>query len=55
MTISPFVNIFDILSSFAAELEKPEIGISGKVLNKTHLRQTKILLTGNLVKGYSVF
>ena len=27
---SPFVNIFDIISLFAAELEEPQIGISGK-------------------------
>ena len=29
---SPFVNIFDIISLFAAELKEPEIGISGKGL-----------------------
>ena len=29
-TVSPFVHIFDIISLFAAELEKPKIGISGK-------------------------
>ena len=27
--VSPFVHIFDIMSLFAAELEKPKIGISG--------------------------
>ena len=26
-TVSPFVNIFDIISLFAAELEEPEIGV----------------------------
>ena len=26
-TVSPFVNIFDIISLFAAELEEPEIGM----------------------------
>ena len=30
--VSPFVHIFDIISLFAAELEKPKIGISGKEL-----------------------
>ena len=30
--VSPFVNIFDIISLFATESEKPEIGISGKGL-----------------------
>ena len=31
--VSPFVHIFDIISLFVAELEKPKIGISGKGLN----------------------
>ena len=31
--VSPFVNIFDTISLFAAELEEPKIGISGKGLN----------------------
>ena len=30
ITVSPFVHIFDIISLFAAELEKPKIGISDK-------------------------
>ena len=30
---SPFVNIFDIKSLLAAELEEPKIGISGKGLS----------------------
>ena len=30
ITISPFVNIFDIICLFAAELEEPNIGIQGK-------------------------
>ena len=30
--VSPFVNIYDIISSFAAELEKPKIGMWGKEL-----------------------
>ena len=29
---SPFVHIFDIISSFAADLEEPKIGISGEGL-----------------------
>ena len=28
--VSPFVHIFDIISSVAFELEEPKIGISGK-------------------------
>ena len=28
--ISPFVNIYDIISLFTAELEEPKIGISGE-------------------------
>ena len=28
-TVSQFVNIFDIMPLFAAELEEPKIGISG--------------------------
>ena len=31
--VSPFVHIFDIISLFAADLEEPKIGISGKGLN----------------------
>ena len=31
---TPFVNIFDIIFLFAAELEEPKIGISGKGLRK---------------------
>ena len=27
--VTPFVHIFDIISLFAAEFEKPKIGISG--------------------------
>ena len=30
--VSPFVNIFDIISLFAAELEKPKSGMWGKGL-----------------------
>ena len=36
MIVSPFIHIFDIISLFAAELEEPEIGISGKVINGFH-------------------
>ena len=32
LTVSPFVHIFDIIPLFAAELEDPKIGISGKGL-----------------------
>ena len=30
--VSPFVNIFDIISLFAAEFEEPKTGVSGKWL-----------------------
>ena len=30
--VSPFVNIYDIISLFAAELEEPKIGMWGKGL-----------------------
>ena len=40
VTVSPFVHIFDIISLFAAELEEPKIGISGKGL-KTNLIMRK--------------
>ena len=33
MALTPFVYIFDVISLFAAEFEKPKIGISGKGLN----------------------
>ena len=32
--VSPFVNIFDIISLFAAEAEDPKIGILGKRLKQ---------------------
>ena len=35
---SPFVNIYDIISVFAAELEGPKIGISAKGIGKNFLR-----------------
>ena len=38
--VSPFDHIFDILSFFAAELEEPKIGISGKGLNGIKLTQS---------------
>ena len=34
--IPPFVNIFDIISLFAAEMEKPKIGMWGKGLKKVY-------------------
>ena len=35
-TVSPLVNIFDIISVFAAELEEPKIGMWGKGLNEVY-------------------
>ena len=32
--VSTFVNIFDTMSLFAAELEEPEIGMRGKGLRR---------------------
>ena len=34
--VSPSVHIFDVVSLFVAEFEKPEIGISGKGLTLYH-------------------
>ena len=33
--VSPFIHIFDFISLIAAELEEPEIGISGKGLTRS--------------------
>ena len=35
ITVSPFVHIFDIISLFGVESEKPKIGRSGKGLSNT--------------------
>ena len=35
ITVSPFFHMFDIISLFEVELEKPEIGISGKGLKES--------------------
>ena len=32
ISVSPFVNIFDIISLFAVELKEPKIGLTGKGL-----------------------
>ena len=34
---NPFVHVFDIIILFAAELEEPKIGISGKGLSRSQL------------------
>ena len=47
--VSPFVHIFDIISLFAANLEEPKIGISGKGLT---LSQT---IPGFYVSAVHVF
>ena len=41
---SPFVHIVDIVSFFffAAELEEPKIGISGKVLNRAYVQSVAV-------------
>ena len=44
--VSPFVHIFDIISLFAAEFEKPKIGISGKGLTLNHIPE-KETFSGN--------
>ena len=40
MIVSPFVHIFDIISLFAAELEEPKIGMSGKGLSLVYDQYT---------------
>ena len=40
--VSSFVHIFDIIFSFAAELEEPKSGISGKELNEVLLKPREI-------------
>ena len=40
-TVSRFVNFFDIVSLFAAELEEPKIGIQGKGLNSSTKKKKK--------------
>ena len=50
ITVSPFVHIFDTISLFAAELEEPKIGISGKGLNHTFLS-----FKNHLTKGEESF
>ena len=51
--VSAFVHIFDIISSFAAELEKPKIGISGKRLKLHYVRHS--LVINNTVNTYNLF
>ena len=43
--VSPFVNISDIISLFAAELEEPDIGISDKGLICFYQHGKKLLLS----------
>ena len=40
ITVYSFVHVFDIVSLFAAELEEPKIGISGKGLRLTVTKLT---------------
>ena len=49
ITVSPFVNIFDIISSFAIELQESKIGISGKGLNLPLLKA----ISGQQIRHYS--
>ena len=44
ITVYPFVNIFTIISLFAAELEEPRIGISDKGLNEAECHFTIVNL-----------
>ena len=50
--VSPFVNIFAIISLFAAELEEPKIGISGKRLI---LQQTTKTFQGDQIESIKNF
>ena len=42
--VSSLVNIFDIISLFAVELEAPKIGISGKGLMKLEENSSNIVI-----------
>ena len=41
--VSPFIHIFDIISLFAAELNKPKVAIYGKGLNDGTISNMQIL------------
>ena len=54
----PFVYIFDIIFLFAAELEEPKIGISGKglsILGDFELWHLGILLTVSQTTNFRLF
>ena len=46
--LSPFVRIFDIISLFAAKLEEPKLGISGKGL-RGFTKQQKFRLSASAI------
>ena len=55
--VSPFIHSFDIISLFAAELEEPKIGISGKRLtgiDSYFLIRSKCL-SGKHLQNHSIF
>ena len=47
--VSPFVNMIDITSLFAAELEVPKIGVSGKGLKAKRRLLTKKFINKNII------
>ena len=49
--VSPFVHIFDIISLFAAELEEPKIGISGKGLTEEANLTPELEFAGSITVG----
>ena len=53
--VSPFVNIFDIISLFAAKLEEPKIGISSKRLKKLAKMLTIGLNKGKKKKEFILY
>ena len=51
-----FVNIFDIISSFAAELGEPKIGISGKGLKvQLNLLETTAVTLSSISTHFNLF
>ena len=54
ITVSPYVHIFDIISLFAAEVEEPKSGISGKGLNLIALFTTIVAFVDSVDQGQAV-
>ena len=54
---TPFVHVSDIIFLFAAELEEPEIGISGKGLTKLFLKKmyARLHRSDSLTSDFYIF